>query len=111
MIVQIWHRDVFAAKNVSTESKKYSDNVLPIVRILVFIEYEQISNTVVANDSHTITETIRFLLTMHRHSGTYFSPAVHHTLILPSQYTMLNLDSPEKKVSRTSCLVLSSWRF
>ena len=45
---------------------------------------------------HTITETIRFLLTMRIHSDIYFSPAVLHTPTLPSQYAMLNIDSSEK---------------
>ena len=58
------------------------------VRIHIFIENEQIANTVVAN------------------SGIYFSPAVFHTPTLPSQCAKLNLDSLEK-ASRTSCLVLS----
>ena len=43
-----------------------------IVRIHVFIENDQIANTMVANDPHTITDTIRFLLTMRRHFGIYF---------------------------------------
>ena len=30
------------------------------------------------------------------HSGIYFSPAVLHTLTLPSQYARLNIDSSEK---------------
>ena len=45
---------------------------------------------------HAITETIRFLLTMLRHSGIYFYTAVLHTLTLTSQYARLNLDSSEK---------------
>ena len=72
---------------------QYSDI---IVRIHVFIEDDQIANTVVANDPHTITVTIRFLLTMRRHSGIYLSPAVLHTLTLPPQYERLNLDSSGK---------------
>ena len=47
---------------------------------------------------HTITETIRFILTMCRYSGIYFSLAVLHTLTLPSQYARLNLDSLEKSM-------------
>ena len=42
-----------------------------------------------------LTEAIRFLLTMHRRSG-IFSPAVLHTLTLPSQHARLNLDTSEK---------------
>ena len=36
-----------------------------------------------------------YFLTMPRHSGIYFSPAVH-TLALPSQFARSNLDSSEK---------------
>ena len=45
---------------------------------------------------HTITETIRFLLTMRKHSSIYFSPTVLHTLTVPPEYARLNLDSAEK---------------
>ena len=38
-----------------------------IVRIQVFIENDQIANTVLANDPHTIKRTIRFQLTMRRY--------------------------------------------
>ena len=64
--------------------------------IHAFIVNDQITNTVVTNDPRTITETIQFLLTRRRHSGIYFSPAILHTLPLPSQYARLNLDSSEK---------------
>ena len=47
-------------------------------------------------DPHTVTETIRYLLTMYSHSGVYFFPVVLQILILPSQYARLNLDSSEK---------------
>ena len=73
----------------STKSKRFSDNVLTKLS-----ENDQIANTVVAND--TITETIRFLLTVRRHSDIYFSRAVFNTLTLPSQYAKFNLYSSEK---------------
>ena len=81
-----------------------------IVRIHFFIENDQIANTVGANDPHIITETIRFLLTMRRYSGIYFSPAVLHTPL--SRHNMQGWTSIHpRKVSRASCLVLPSWRF
>ena len=57
---------------------------------------------------HNITETIRFLLTMRRHSGIYLSPAVLHTLTT-SHHNMQGWTSiHRRKVSRTSCLLLTN---
>ena len=44
-----------------------------IVRIHVSIENDLIASTVVTHDPHTIRETIRFIFTMRRHAGIYFS--------------------------------------
>ena len=66
------------------------------VRIHVFIKNDQIANTVAVNDPPHHYRIIRFLLPMRRHSGIYFSPAILHTLTLPSQYARLNLDSSTK---------------
>ena len=97
---------ISVAKYVSTELRKVFWQCFDkIVRIHVLIEKDQTANTVVAND--TITETIRLLLTLRRHSDIYFSPAVLHTLPLPSQYAKLNLHSSEKN-KQDQFLVLPS---
>ena len=41
-------------------------------------------------------------MTVHRHSGVFFSTAVLHSLTLPSQYARLNLDSLESKQGQLS---------
>ena len=78
-----------------------------IVHISVLIENVQVANTMVANaPTPLVTETIWLLLTMHRHSGIY-SPRMF-SIHSPYNHNMQCWALiRRKKISRTSCLVLS----
>ena len=113
----------------STESRRFFWQCSDIiVHIHVFVENDQITNAMVANYPNTITETVRFLLTLRRHSDKYPHPPPpptphpppprppphhhHHHLCSPHPHPPVTICEVERwfigKLSETRCLVLSS---